>query len=335
MYCGHCGAQLKKSFQFCVNCGNPAPQSFNTLSASVSERGTASSTERISSSQSVPTFASFIEKKKDDRVSRFKKTKKRTSTSEEQPVTINVEIMRYVDEESLLKPTRGKSLPLKLRKTADCEEILKLAMGKHSMHNTNEILNTTPGHYKLLYPDGTEVKKLKETDEPFTLQGYKVELGKPYNRITFYLCSTSNSLSYRMKGIANSLLTDDDMEDENEIDPERTQSRIKNSSGTGACEPKRFCPDTVMASCTITKPSIMSSNQPLGSAPGFQKPNSELCKSVTDIFPALPDWKILNALQNTEDLEAAVTKLCDDRTGGSCDQFHSYASVIEENEAEL
>ena len=115
----------------------------------------------------------------------------------------------------------------------------------------------------------------------------------------------------------------------------KTQSRIQNSSGTGACEPKRFCPDTVMASCTITNPSIMSSNQPSGSTPGFQNPNSELYKSVKDIFPVLPDWKILNALQNTEDLEAAVTKLCDDRTGGSCDQFHSYSSVIKENEAEL
>ena len=159
-YCGHCETQLKESFQFCMNCGNPAVQSFNTLSASVSELGAASRTERLSSSQSVPTFAPIIEKKKDDRVSRFKKAKKNRSTSKELPVTINIGIMHYVDEENLLKPTRGKSLPLKLRKTADCEEIFKLAVGKHSMHNTNEMLNTTPGNYKLLYPDGTEVKKL-------------------------------------------------------------------------------------------------------------------------------------------------------------------------------
>ena len=42
--------------------------------------------------------------------------------------------------------------------------------------------------FALLYPDRTEVKCLPGGTEPFTLQRYKEELGKSYNRITLYLC---------------------------------------------------------------------------------------------------------------------------------------------------
>ena len=48
--------------------------------------------------------------------------------------------MRYVEEESMLKPQRGKSLPIKLPKTADSEEVLKLAVAKQSLHNGNKIV---------------------------------------------------------------------------------------------------------------------------------------------------------------------------------------------------
>ena len=39
----------------------------------------------------------------------------------------------------MLKPQRGKSLPIRLPKTADSEEVLKLAVAKQSPHNGNEI----------------------------------------------------------------------------------------------------------------------------------------------------------------------------------------------------
>ena len=42
--------------------------------------------------------------------------------------------------------------------------------------------------FSLLYPDRTEVKCLPGGTEPFTLQRYKEELEKSYNRITLYLC---------------------------------------------------------------------------------------------------------------------------------------------------
>ena len=42
-----------------------------------------------------------------------------------------------------------------------------------------------------LYPDRTKAKYLPGGTEPFTLQRYKEELGKSFNRITLYLCKTT------------------------------------------------------------------------------------------------------------------------------------------------
>ena len=42
--------------------------------------------------------------------------------------------------------------------------------------------------YKLCFPDGSEVSTLPGTNEPFTLEKYKEDLGKTYARITLFLC---------------------------------------------------------------------------------------------------------------------------------------------------
>ena len=76
-------------------------------------------------------------------------------------------------------------------------------MAKQSLHNGNEIVHSSVKSYKLLYPDGNEVKQLKESDEAFTLQGYKAELAKPFNRLTLYLCGFSQYLDYTLKGLGD------------------------------------------------------------------------------------------------------------------------------------
>ena len=70
--------------------------------------------------------------------------------------------------------------------------ILELAVAKHSRFNRafNGDLK-----YTLLYPDGSEVKyTLPESNEAFSLEKYKNELGKPYSRITFYVCPSCGVL---------------------------------------------------------------------------------------------------------------------------------------------
>ena len=44
----------------------------------------------------------------------------------------------------MLKPQRGKFLPVRIGRTADGEELLKLALAKHSKHNANEITHSSP-----------------------------------------------------------------------------------------------------------------------------------------------------------------------------------------------
>ena len=107
----------------------------------------------------------------------------------------NVGIMER-DNYSILKTVMGKKLPLKLSETSSASEIKILATDKHASHNQNFC---GLEDYVLLYPDGKEVVTLPETPtgtgekkgKQFTLCEYKMELGKPYSQILFYLCIES------------------------------------------------------------------------------------------------------------------------------------------------
>ena len=85
----------------------------------------------------------------------------------------------------MLKPQQGKILPVRIGRTADGKELLKLGVAKHSKHNADEITHSFPLAHKLLYPDGLVKNKLRESDQAFSLPEYKAELGKPNNRIIF------------------------------------------------------------------------------------------------------------------------------------------------------
>ena len=128
-----------------------------------------STSDAVSSKEPVPKLDTFAKKKKNEQVSHFKRKNKKLKNENDEPVTINIGIMRYVEEESMLKPQQGKSLPIR-PKTADSEEVLKLAVAKQFLHNGNETVYSSVNSYKLLYPDGTEVKRMKESNEAFSLQ---------------------------------------------------------------------------------------------------------------------------------------------------------------------
>ena len=53
----------------------------------------------------------------------------------------------------MLKPQRGKTLPVRIGRTADGKELLKLGVAKHSKHNADEITQSSPLAHKLPYPD--------------------------------------------------------------------------------------------------------------------------------------------------------------------------------------
>ena len=75
------------------------------------------------------------------------------------------------------------------------------------------------------------------TDQAFNLQGYKAELGKPYNRITFYLCSSSDYYDHSFRGFADTISDDGDDKNDSEKDSEDlsepTQTKITKYTDTG------------------------------------------------------------------------------------------------------
>lgn len=84
-----------------------------------------------------------------------------------------------------LKPLRGKTLPLALDPQTTADDLLALAVKK--MTDFNKDLEEGP--YILLYPDGSEIIYIPGTQKPFLLKDYKVEMGKPYARLSLFICS--------------------------------------------------------------------------------------------------------------------------------------------------
>lgn len=83
-----------------------------------------------------------------------------------------------------LKPLRGKTLPLLVFPDVEAPDLLRQAV--HKMKTFNKDLPEGP--YVLLFPDCTEVVHVPGSERPFKLQDYKKELGRPYSRITFFIC---------------------------------------------------------------------------------------------------------------------------------------------------
>lgn len=83
-----------------------------------------------------------------------------------------------------LKPFRGKTLPLSLHADVEAPDLLKQAVQKIRTFHKEMV----DGPYILLYPDGSEVVDVPGPDRPFKMSEYKRRVGKPYSRITFFIC---------------------------------------------------------------------------------------------------------------------------------------------------
>lgn len=84
-----------------------------------------------------------------------------------------------------VKPQRGKTLGLSIHPDITAPDLLDQAVKK--MRDFNKDLDEGP--FVLLYPDGSEVINIPGTKRPFTPKTYKAEIGKPYHRITVFICS--------------------------------------------------------------------------------------------------------------------------------------------------
>ena len=187
MFCSGCGSRLLTAAKFCHSYGlTTGVKDDDSLCVAELEM----EHQKESDIKALHSPLTSIEKKKErnDRSSRFassKFVKKGKKENNESEVTIHIGLIRLKDEE--LKVIRGSTLPLKVLPSIGAEELLRKGADKIVKFNSDLSLYGATS-FALLYPDGTEVKCLPGGTEPFTLQRYKEELGKSYNRITLYLC---------------------------------------------------------------------------------------------------------------------------------------------------
>ena len=131
--------------------------------------------------------------------------RKRPVEDLDESVRVNIGIMLY-DDVVGLKKQRGKGLRVSLKKNTTKDVLLKVSVDKHVAHS-KDVIN--PRHeYRVLYPDGTVVDKLKESHEEFVLHKYKSECGKPYDRISFFLCP---AIDYARATLQNFAKSDSDI----------------------------------------------------------------------------------------------------------------------------
>lgn len=82
------------------------------------------------------------------------------------------------------RPQRGKTISLTTDPDITAASLLNQAVKKMKDFNKD----VKDGPFLLLYPDCTEIINIPGTQRPFTLETYKAEVGKPYQRITVFIC---------------------------------------------------------------------------------------------------------------------------------------------------
>ena len=126
-------------------------------------------------------FTEYKRKMENQRATFYRPVAKKKRIKCQEEVTVNVGIKK-ITESGQLKQVKGKLLPIKAEKSLSADSLLQLAVKKHQVHNA-----IGSGPFNLLYPNNIEVKTLLEKEEPFTLEKYKLEVGRPYHRINFHL----------------------------------------------------------------------------------------------------------------------------------------------------
>jgi hypothetical protein len=124
------------------------------------------------------TFKDFAAEKSANR-SLFTKSSSKKGKNPEEFVTISVGICTSSND--IVKPVRGKYLPLKIGKSASAETLLSEALKKRYAYDN---AFKTDRSYRLCYPDGSKAQYLPGTKEKFRLAKYNEE----YARVVVLLC---------------------------------------------------------------------------------------------------------------------------------------------------
>ena len=85
----------------------------------------------------------------------------------------------------VIKPLKGKAMTIRVPSDIRKLQLLRKAIERHQAYDRK--FDPDAG-YTIAYPDGTEILTLPgQSTQIFQLDKYKEDIGKPYNRISFYL----------------------------------------------------------------------------------------------------------------------------------------------------
>lgn len=232
MICLSCSAELLASYKFCPICGSNQSSSEGNVSrgGAATTSDTSKSTKPSGSYKSTTLgYQKYKELKSEKRAKFFRCDRKGKKANDEdlnEEVTVNVSVM---------KGQRGKSLPLVIKKSCGKEELMAVAFLKQKAHNKADM--KTIEQYELLYPDATIVEKLRESDAPFILHKYKREFGKPYSRITFYLCLKSDLRSYKLTLLKETIISSESDDEGSQCKKLKTELTSLEPSTSNALKP--------------------------------------------------------------------------------------------------
>ena len=191
MFSTHCAAEvLSSAAKLCYSCGKE-----------LNEKADEPKSRKLS-------YEDFRKRKAEERGWKFSKKARGNAPSfkntEASEVIIHIGVMIWKDGE--LATRRGSSLSLKVPSNATSEVLKAKAVAKQNRFKSSLIKGDKALGHKLLYPDKSEVLRdfTWQKDLEFTLGKYKEELGKAYSRISFYLCSKIDYLSYVADGVDSS-----------------------------------------------------------------------------------------------------------------------------------
>ena len=255
MFCSKCGANSIEEALFCHKCGVRLRTLSNsdagtTDMAAILTSGPSSSTtttSRRATSLAAPkvlaagtgkpliTFHQFQSKKENTRRSQFtqKSAKKQKIVIKE--VKLKIGTITYRPEIDELKVSRGPSTnhAILVSPSAGVLELLQKAVEKHSRFNRK--MSDHVDEYFLLYPDKSRVGKLPGTQEDFILERFKEELGKPYDRITLYLCKVTDFFKNMTNELAGVLEDEIELIEDETAEPETDQVQPQVNTRSYCC----------------------------------------------------------------------------------------------------
>ena len=146
----------------------------------------------VKSSKSVKSFSEYKTAKGKQWYSKVKggKAKGTKTSAADQEVLTYIGLLEWNEKENVLKPKRGKKVALRISNSAKSSLVRQKAEEKWKAYYRN--LYEENQTYLLLYEDGQQVLFLPGTSELFTLKRYHEEIGKDYNKIHLYLCTSED-----------------------------------------------------------------------------------------------------------------------------------------------